>query len=185
MDGFQNYPPKIPRLVLSFGIDRAILSAVTDQMTEDEFTLAVKKAYALVYDQSAIDKALQGILQRVGERVQELIEPQEKKKATKSGKSLGSTLTDWLSSLDTTQLCLFIADFDIDRASKYFWQEDMSIVQAAAELKAESLSQQVLVGYEQYLYANGGHYSDDAPKEGNTFDLTSGEGQAVLSSLGF
>jgi hypothetical protein len=185
MEGFQNYPPKIPKLVLSFGIDQAILSSVKEDMTENDFTIAVKTAYALVYDQSSIDKALPGILQRVGERVQELVTPSEAKASTKRGKSLGSALSDWLTSLSTFQLCLFIADFDIERASNYYWKEDMLIVQAAAELKAESLSQQVLVGYEQYLYANGGHYSDDAPREGNTFNLTSGEGKAALASLGF
>lgn len=185
---FQNYPPIAPKPRLSFGVERIVIQKLSElqEFNEQQFIDAVTFAYRHVYDAAHIEQNLQHLMARVAERVNELNAQSETSKPipVKGAKTLGSAYSEWLGGLDSTEACLFLTDFDIERAIKVYWFEDVDVVQHAIKLKGEHNNQQILASFEAGMYAAGGKYSGDGEK-GATYRVDSGEGAAALKSLGF
>lgn len=185
---FQNYPPKLPRINLSFGIEKSILDQLKEEVTTEQFTQIVVSSYALVYPDKVVMELEDRLISRVLARIEELQKPQEQTKTSKIKKSFGTTFSEWLSSLSATESCLYLANYDIDKALHLYWQEDILLVQEAIKAKTAQDSQNSLVQFEASMYGFGGKYSDDASGDANTInldDMNSSDIQSMLGGFGF
>lgn len=192
MSLFQAYPSKYPRCGLSFGIEQAILQAITNEdLTEESFRQAVHNSYALVYTEKVVTENFDGILARVLQRIDELEKKENEKQtsAPRKGKTFGSSFADWLAELDPTQSCLYLADYDLQKALHYYWNEDYLLVQEAIKLKSGHESQLSLIRLESAMYGFGGGYKDDNgagdPNTINVDDANPEDIQAFMSGFGF
>ena len=79
---------KTPRVCLSFGIERAILNELKEEVTNEQFENIVLNSYALVYPVEVIKATAYQLVQRVIARITELQTPAEKPKSRKQSKNL-------------------------------------------------------------------------------------------------
>lgn len=187
---FQNYPSNTPRVCLSFGIERAILSELQDEVTNEQFENIVLNSYALVYPVDVIKKTAYLLVQRVIARINELQTPQETTTTKrKQSKSFGTSFAEWMGSLSATESCLYLADYDIEKALKYYWEEDYLLVQEAIKVKSACDSQRSLIALEASMYGFGGKYAEDsAGSDTNTInldDVNSTDIKTAMAGFGF
>ncbi len=189
MNIFQYYPPSKQRVNLSFGIEKALLDNLQESppVTEDEFVKTVLRSYLLVYPDDVVNEAAQSILSRVLEHIEEIKKQEDptKSKPIFNSKSLGTSYSDWLSSLDPTSLCLYLVDYDVPKALDLYWKEDFKVVQDAAKLRGQHDSQKLLAAMEASMYGFGGKYSEDHGASAENFDMGSEEAKEALKSFGF
>lgn len=187
---FQNYPPKFPRISLSFGIEKAILDQLKEEVTAQQFTQIVLSSYALVYPDDVVLKLEESLVSRVLARIEELQKPSDK--PTKTGrpkKSFGASFSEWLAGLSGTESCLYLSDYDIEKALHFYWQEDLMLVQEAIKAKSTQDSQNSLIQLEASMYGFGGKYSEDSSSEDantiNLDDMDPSDIQGMLGGFGF
>lgn len=193
MSLFQHFPTRYPRCCLSFGIERAILDKINvDELDQETFKQIVLEGYSLVHDEALVSELIDSLMKRVFERIDELNTQEQESKTSgrKSGKTFGSSYAEWLSELDATQSCLYLADYDITKALQLYWNEDYKIVQEAIKLKSNHESQKTLAQLESCMYGFGGKYSDDSgagndPNTVNIDDANPDDIQAFMSGFGF
>ena len=118
-------------------------------------------SYALVYPVEVIKATAYQLVQRVIARITELQTPAEKPKSRKQSKSFGTSFAEWMGSLSATESCLYLSDYDIEKALKYYWEEDFLLVQEAVKFKSGHESQITLTRLEASMYGFGGKYADD------------------------
>ena len=181
---FQNYPSRSPRVCLSFGIEKAILNALKEEVTQEQFEEIVFSSYALVHTKDVIKQTAPALLSRVYERIEELNKPVETPKPKRQKKSFGTSFAEWLSNLTATESCLYLANYDIEKALKYYWEEDYLLVQEAVKVKSAQDSQNTLVSLEACMYGFGGKYADDQAGE-NVIDLADPGAKEALAAFGF
>lgn len=187
MSLFQNYPPVRSRINLSFGIEKALLQALSENSleSEDAYLEIISSSYSLVYPEKIIHEAMPFLVKRVTERLQELKADQEKPKHPNiETKSLGTAYSKWLTGLDGTALCLYLTNYHIPDALELYWKEDILVVQEAIKTKGQQDSQTILARMEASMYGFGGKYSDD-DAGAETFVMGSEEAQEALKSIGF
>jgi len=182
---FQDYPSMTPRVCLSFGIERAILNELQEEVTHGQFENIVLNSYALVYPVDVIEKTAYLLVQRVIARINELQIPQEPPTKKKQSKSFGTSFSEWLGGLSATESCLYLSDYDIEKALKYYWEEDYLLVQEAIKVKSSCDSQRALIALESSMYGFGGKYSDDKQAEdANTISLDDMDPSDIQGMLG-
>lgn len=185
---FQDYPSNTPRVCLSFGIERAILNDLQTEVTNEQFENIVLNSYALVYPVEVIKATAYQLVQRVIARITELQTPHEKPKSKRQSKSFGTSFAEWLGGLSATESCLYLADYDIAKALKYYWEEDFLIVQEAIKVKSACASQQSLIALEASMYGFGGKYADDSGGSNaneTIIDLSDPSAKEALAAFGF
>lgn len=69
-------------------------------------------------------------------RIEELQKPVEPSKHRKQSKSFGTSLAEWMGNLSATESCLYLAEFDVEKALKLYWEEDYLLVQEAIKVKS-------------------------------------------------
>ena len=72
------------------------------------------------------------------------------------GNGYGSAYTAWLNSLKTDQLCLWLADYDPQRAHVLYCEIDMDLVKTMIELKTAQVWQDLRTRFEACLLGAGG-----------------------------
>jgi hypothetical protein len=184
---FQQHPPKSATLPLSFGIEQALLDRLREQEAINEASLveAILAAYLLVYPDALIKQHMQQLIDQVLARLEALQKDDKPSAPLKQyGKTIGTNYSDWLSQLDSTGICLYLADYDIVKACDTYWRTDLRLVKEAVKLKGQQDSHKVLAHMEACMYGFGGRYSEDDGNAKN-FDLNSSEGLDALRSVGF
>lgn len=188
MSLFQKHPPNPAIPPLSFGIEQALLDHLREQEAVNETTLvdAITAAYSLAYSDDAIKRYIQQLIDSVLSRIEELQkgDSQQPPAPNQYGKTLGTQYSDWLSDLDPSGICLYLAGYDVNKAYEFYWHTDNRLVQEAVKLKGQHDSHQVLAQMEACMYGFGGRYAEDSGTA-NHFDLSSGEGMDALRSAGF
>lgn len=176
---------------LSFGIEKEIIAKIAkvDDLTDEFFRQVVQESYVLIYPVEVVESYLDGLVSRVLSRIQELQTQEEKaNNRGRARKTFGSSYAEWLSELDATSSCLYLADYDITKALHYYWEEDYLIVQEAIRIKSGHESQITLTRMEASMYGFGGKYADDKGGDGNTVDLDSmapDDIKAMMAGMGF
>lgn len=174
MSLFQQYPSVYPRMGLSFGIEKEIISRLSaiDNLTDAMFRQVVADSYGIIHAPELVKNVLDQLVGRVLARIEDLQKKEEKaNKKKRPKKTFGSSYADWLSELDATHSCLYVTDNDIDKALKLYWEEDFLLVQEAVKVKSGHESQITLTRMEASMYGFGGKYADDTGGDANTFDL--------------
>lgn len=185
MSILHKFPPAVQQLKLSFGIEKCLLEELSALGTfeQEQFINAVFNAYSKVYAHTFITDNLTQVVERVTARISKSSEPAPQGNATKKqAKTLGSSFADWLSGMDGSDACLFLADYDTEKALHFYWQEDLELVQEAIRIKSENCSQNILSNFEACFMGAGGKYTDSAA---NTIDVGTPEGAAALKQFGF
>ena len=183
---FQNYPSNRPRVCLSFGIDQAIHKNLSqyDELTQEQFEMAVLEGYALIYTQDILEEVRVNLIERVSLRIAELIENKDTKSGRKLVKTFGTSYSDWLGGLSATESCLYLADYDVEKALKYYWEEDYLLVQEAIRTKSGHEVQRAIVQLESCMYGAGNHYENDSPND-VVMDISDPAAKAALAEFGF
>lgn len=187
MSIFQNYPIVNKQFPISLGIERYIINSI-QQAVENEETGApiyqiVNEAFCQVYTADKVSAQLPELVKLVISHIESLNSQEGVTRKQHYTQSLGTQYAQWLSSLDSSQACLFLADYDIEKAKQWYWLAPTELVSTALKVKSEQLSQQVLANMEASMYGFGGKYSDDGGGQG--FDLCSSEGLDALKACGF
>lgn len=161
-----------------------------EDLDAEKFKQIVLSSYKLVYEDELVDRLGDSLLQRVLERIEELNTDEQANKPSSSRKSktFGSAYAEWLSGLDATQSCMYLAEYDIEIALKLYWNEDYKLVQEAIKIKSTQDSQKTLAQLEACMYGFGGKYSDDTAGDSNTINLDEldpNDVKSALSGFGF
>lgn len=72
------------------------------------------------------------------------------------GNGYGAAYTAWLNALKTDQLCLWLADYDPQRAKALYCEVDMDLVKSMIELKTAQVWQDLRTRFEACLLGAGG-----------------------------
>jgi Arc/MetJ family transcription regulator len=191
MSNFQKFPPSQPRIGLSFGIESAIVSALNaeDEVTAEVFEKIVFESYAIIHPKELVEQLLPHLVQRVLTRIEELKDQEEKKSSPgRRGRTFGSGYIEFISGMDSQVSCLYLANYDVDKALHYYWEEDYLLVQDAIQAKSGHESQITLTRLEASMYGFGGKYSDDAQGDTNTVhvdDMNPEDFQSAMAGFGF
>lgn len=82
--------------------------------------------------------------------------PAEPSQPAPKGNGYASAYTKWLNALKTDQLCLWLADYDPQRAKALYCEVDMDLVKAMIELKTAQVWQDLRTRFEACFLAAGG-----------------------------
>lgn len=190
MSVFQALPPVKKTLALSFGIERAIIQALSemDEVTEPALQEAIRSGFGLVYSTKLVEENISALVTAVLSRIEYYRNRDDTPKEIKisRSKTLGTGYADWLSQLDGSQICLYLANYDPAKAYHMYWHDEIRWVEEAVRTRSKQDSELGVLRMEAVMYGMGGHYTGDtASSKGETFDLNSGQGVDLLKQLGF
>lgn len=207
MNYFLKSRPHATPFIISYGIEALILQGLEKLKAPDSNTLTVTdaqlgplvfEAFSEVYEPKAVKTHMTQIMGVVSEHLRTLAEKAAKspiKAADRPGpkptKTFGSGFNAWLDGMDPSGLCLYLADFDPEKAMHYYWRVSKQDVEYAAKAKVGHEWERVMVGFESVMYGFGGSYKDDqkADPGTNVIDLTNGvsakDVKASLAAFGF
>lgn len=100
--------------------------------------------------------------------------------ASRKPNGYGAHYTTWLNSLKADQLCLWLADYDVQRARTLYCDTDMDLVKAMVELKTAHTWQDLRTRFEACLLGFGGQLKGQADNV-HTVDMT--DNQSVESMI--
>jgi hypothetical protein len=187
---FQNRPPRLQTLAFSFGIERSIIDKLNDtggDISEKVLIQTVKQAFELAHPEKEVAAHLPSLVETVIARINSL---QTDHSPTPSkgyvSKSLGTRYVEWLSEMDAEEVCMYLAEYDVNRAERLYWYEDIPAVQKAVTLKSQHDNQMTLVYMEAALYGQGGKYKDDDGGQAVDYlSMSTEESSAALKQFGF
>jgi len=87
------------------------------------------------------------------------------------GKQFGTGFLDWVGSFDGTQICLFLADYQLEEAKRLYREVDRKEIEKLIEEKSSYTWQQAVLSFESVLFGMGGHYDGSSPND-KIIDLT-------------
>lgn len=186
-------PPILPKVVLSYGLEQLIGMKVEKE--GGQLTLETLAECALrLYPESMVKKSLEDLSSRFLRRVERLAKAKQSNgevpqgESSKPKRTLGATLQEWTQSLDPTGLCLYLADYDPERAHRLYWWVEADLLELTLHSKLRFESTKQLNLFEASMYGFGGKYSDDEGSESEassvgTFDLNTDEGKAALKGF--
>ena len=105
-------------------------------------------------------------------------EDEDKKPLSKTGKkAFAQDALEWLSSLVPENLCLYIANYNLDEASRLYCEVDREDVMHMGSQKVEQEWEMMRVKMEASLFGFGGGYegSGSSDKDTTVVDLTNGD----------
>ena len=136
-----------PKITLLF---KEILGEVIEQQPD----LALGLAIELAAEQAKMPCTdLEALAHRL---MQEKVPPAAPTQPGPKGNGYGSAYTAWLNGLKTDQLCLWLADYDTQRAQILYCEVDMDLVKAMIELKTAHVWQDLRTRFEACLLGAGG-----------------------------
>jgi hypothetical protein len=106
---------------------------------------------------------------------------------TQAGRFFAGYLTEWATKLNPEGLCCYLADYDYDRAYRYYCELDQQTLVAIAHDKLGLELERARVGFEAALFGFGGKYKGTPGEADKEFDLTkdSAAAEVALKNLGF
>lgn len=136
-----------PKITLLF---KEILGEVIEQQPD----LALGLAIELAAEQAKMPcPNLEAVAQRL---LEEKLAPTTPTQSGPKGNGFGSAYTAWLNTLKTDQLCLWLADYDPQRAQALYCEVDMDLVKAMIEMKTAHVWQDLRTRFEACLLGAGG-----------------------------
>jgi len=180
--------PKVTYLLLEA---IAALQDLEDDLTVYELVAAGMLAAGLVTEgelEKAEDKVeqtakrLAEMKQRTAERTDEEAEPEGQ---PASDNAFGASYKKWAAKQGSQELCLLVADYDLQKAEALYCDTDIEDVDAIVTAKLQSQWERDYLRYEGPMFAFGGKYqkTEGAPGggDGETVDATTEEGLAALA----
>ena len=186
-------PSHLPELALSYGLE-ALIAAKVEENQGALTSEGLAQCALRLYSEKVVQKNLEDLSIRFLRRVERLAKAKETNGEVQPGESskpkrtLGATLQEWTQSLDPTGLCLYLADYDPERAHRLYWWVEAGLLELTLHSKLRFESTKQLNLFEASMYGFGGKYSDDEGSESEassvgTFDLNTDEGKAALKGF--
>lgn len=95
-------------------------------------------------------------------------------------KTFAGEYLDWVKSMTPESMCMFLADYDYDKARYLYSTVDCGDVQVMADQKLQRDWQRVKTGFESVLFGFGGSYGDG---EGDEHSLSEDDKRKELHKL--
>lgn len=135
-----------------------LFKEVLGEIIEHQPELALGVAIELAAEQSKLTITdIEALAQRLLEDTQDT--PAAKPPGPK-GNGYAAHWTSWLNGLKTDQLCLWLADYDVQRAQHLYCEVEMDLVKAMIELKTTHSWQDLRTRFEACLLGFGGKLSN-------------------------
>lgn len=179
LESLNELPAHLPELPLSYGLE----SLIRDKIEETDGVITVEglAACALrLHPEKVVQQHIGDLSQRFVDRVERLAkaraETKDSEEPPQTKKTFGSTLEDWTQTLDPTGLCLYLADYDPERAHRLYWWVEADLLELTLKSKLRFESIKHSNAREAAIYGFGGSYEGDDGKPENvvTGDLNTG-----------
>lgn len=164
-------------MLLFEGLEAAVEEAGVELGEDNVVQLLADAMQALRYDDPSLDRAsemamrMSDMLEAEAEEYAAL-ETEVKASSAKKPKkrTFGQAFLEWAQALSAEQICIYLADYDTERARFLYCEEDRTVVMRAYHLKLSADWHQIEAQLEAVVYGMGGG-GDDSNSE--TYDLTS------------
>jgi hypothetical protein len=184
-------PSHLPELALSYGLE-ALIAAKVEENQGALTAEGLAQCALRLYPEKVVQKNLENLSVRFVNRVERLAKakgldplskPDSIKETSKPKRTLGANLEEWTQSLDPTGICLYLADYDPERAHHLYWWVDSDLLELTLKSKLGFAAVLHSCNFEATMYGFGGKYSDD--EEQQSENTVSGELDAgALSAFG-
>lgn len=173
------FPSSEPVLSLAF---YEALSISAQETPEGVFDDIIKASFDRI--DTAYDKdQLPAIRERLTQEAEKEPPAPQARSASKK-KAFGTGFLEWAAAFDSTQLCLFLADYDFDQATHLYTQIDRKVIEKLVEERLAMEWQKSVLLYEASMFGMGGHYKDSSPDD-QIIDLTNDPiPRGLLKNLG-
>ena len=161
------------RLVGTLPISQYFLARYAEEaQAQPEITIGelVRDLYAEIYHRLLDDDDLQAVCQRIGEhgeKVQARAKAngaaRQPAKKSSSNRLFSDYFNEFVTQLDASQMCLWLADFDPVRARALYFDEDHEVVTEMADFKVRLSQEQNRIAFEGALFGFGGKYGSATP----------------------
>jgi hypothetical protein len=141
-----------PKITLLF---KEVLGEIIEQQPELMLGLAIE----LAAEEAGLPLPdIEALAERMQAEAPKPTNPATAKAKTPGPKSNGfaAKYTAWLGSLKSDQLCLWLADYDIERARSLYCDTEIDLVKAMVELKTAETWQEQRIRFEACLLGFGG-----------------------------
>jgi hypothetical protein len=163
LEKFIELPADLPALPLSFGLEALIAERIGQDGHISAQTIA--ECALRLWPEKVVQQHLEDLSARFIQRVERMAksreEPDKGKGSENPKRNLGANLQEWTQSLDHTGLCLYLADYDPERAHRLYWRVEADLLELTLHAKLRFESTKHLNAHEAALYGFGGSYADD------------------------
>lgn len=146
-------------VALSFLVLELLGDEIEDN-PEVELGIAIKNSYQTATKQVLSQAQVAAIAARLQEKANTL--DKSTSEPDKEKKGMGTNEMLWLSKLDPEKLCLFVGDFEWEKAYDLYCNQDHEVVTKLAELKQEERWTKIITQFETSMYGFGGSYKNDS-----------------------
>lgn len=186
--------PHTHEIALSYGLEHLIRTSVegsNGQLTAESLAVCALR----LYPEKMVKMHLEDLSIRFVNRVERLskAKQEESSKQPKTRESsnpkrtLGANLEEWTHTLDPSGICLYLADYDPERAHRLYWWVDSDLLEIALRAKLRFASVVHTNNFEAAMYGFGGKYKDDdessSESDEQSFDLNTPEGQQAFKGF--
>lgn len=122
-----------------------------------------------------VEYDVEGIAERLLAMAEKAKEAKAKKKPSgprKEGSGFGASFNKWISGLDTDKLCLWLADYDFQRAEYLFRNVDIDDLPIMASMKTEQTWQGMRAQFEACVIGFGGKIEGQSDATVHEVDMT-------------
>lgn len=178
LDTLNQLPARLPELPLSYGLE----SLIRDKIEENDGAITVEALATCalrLWPENVVQQHIEDLSLRFVHRVERLAkaktEAGDSKESSEPKRTLGSNLEEWTHTLDPTGLCLYLADYDPERAHRLYWWVEADLLELTLKSKLRFESVRHTNAFEAAMYGFGGSYGDDDKAENVvTGDLDTG-----------
>jgi hypothetical protein len=187
-------PSHLPELALSYGLE-ALIAAKVEENQGALTAEGLAQCALRLYPEKVVQKNLEDLSIRFVNRVERLAKakgldpsskPESTKESSKPKRTLGANLEEWTQSLDPTGICLYLADYDPERAHRLYWWVDSDLLELTLKSKLRFEAVKHSNAFEAAMYGFGGKYGDDdSTGSGDTIETDLGAGSLAAFGINF
>lgn len=182
-------PARLPELNLSYGLETMIRQKADESGSVTVEALA--QCALRLYPESVVQKHIEDLALRFVHRVERLSQARQEQPEKEQGPSdpkrtFGSNLEEWTHTLDPTGICLYLADYDPERAHRMYWWVEADLLELTLKSKLRFESVKHSNAFEAAMYGFGGKYGgDDSTGSGDTIETDLGAGSLAAFGINF
>ena len=150
---------------------REVFSEIAQKNPEATLEVIINAAAA---EAGMVDYDVEGLADRLLEIAEKAKAGKEKKKPKgprKMGSGFGNGFQKWIGGLDTDKLCLWLADYDFQRAEFLYRNVDVDDLPALATLKTEQTWEAMRANFEACVIGMGGKLEGQADTTVHEVDM--------------
>lgn len=181
-------PARVPEISLSYGLETLIRQKVDEQGVVTVEALA--QCALRLYPESVVQNQIEDLALRFVHRVERLAKarqekPEKPQESSDPKRTFGSSLEEWTHTLDPTGICLYLADYDPERAHRLYWWVEADLLELTLKSKLRFESVKHTNAFEAAMYGFGGKYGSDSAGDGETIETELDTGSLAAFGINF